>query len=115
VLLNHLTEDEATELRLRAARRRVVHALDAMSRLAAEITAGREPPESDELHEIARAAQRAEYTQNLVALTQSRAEQPPFVSHDGRGPPATGAEPVDPRARRDGRAGHSVLRSPPLG
>lgn len=64
VLLNHLTEDEATELRLRAARRRVVHALDAMSRLAAEMTAGREPPESDELHEIARVARRAEYTQN---------------------------------------------------
>lgn len=62
VLLNHLTEDQATELRQRAARRRVVHALDAMSRLAAEIAAGREPPESDELHEIARVAQRAEYT-----------------------------------------------------
>jgi hypothetical protein len=28
-----------------------------------QIAAGREPPESDELHEIARAAQRAEYTQ----------------------------------------------------
>lgn len=62
VLLNHLTEDEASELRLRAARRRVVHALDAMSRLAAEIAAGRKPPGSDELHEIARTAQRAEYT-----------------------------------------------------
>ncbi|ADB52321.1 hypothetical protein [Conexibacter woesei] len=63
VLLNHLTEEEASELRLRAASRRVVHALDAMSRLADEIAAGRKPPESDELHEIARAAQRAEYTQ----------------------------------------------------
>lgn len=63
VLLNHLTDGEASALRLRAVGRRVVHALDAMSRLAAEIDAGREPPESDELHEIARIAQRAEYTQ----------------------------------------------------
>ena len=63
VRLNHLTEDEASELRLRAAPRRVVHALDAMSQQAAAIAAGREPTESDEFHEIARAAQRAEYTQ----------------------------------------------------
>lgn len=63
-MLNHVSEDEASELRSRAARRRVIHALDAMSRQAAEIASGREPPESDELHEIARVAQRAEYTQN---------------------------------------------------
>lgn len=63
VLLNHLSEDAGSEIRARAVSRRVVHALDAMSRLAAGIADGREPPESDEWHEIARAAQRAEYTQ----------------------------------------------------
>lgn len=63
VLLNHVSEDEATEVRVRAVSRRVVHSFDAMSRLADEIADGRQPPESDELHEIARAAQRAEYTQ----------------------------------------------------
>lgn len=62
VLLDHLTADEATDLRARASSRRVAHALDAMSRLAAQIADGREPPASDELHEVARAAQRAEYT-----------------------------------------------------
>lgn len=64
VLLNHVSEDESPEVRARAVSRRIVHALDAMSRLAAEIADGRQPPESDELHEIARAAQRAEYTRS---------------------------------------------------
>ncbi|MBB4665289.1 hypothetical protein [Conexibacter arvalis] len=62
VLLGHVAEDEAIDLRARAVSRRVAHALDTMSRLAAEIANGREPPESSGLHEIARAAQRAEYT-----------------------------------------------------
>ncbi len=63
VLLNHVSEDETSEVRARAVNRRVGHSFDAMSRLADEIADGRQPPESDELHEIARAAQRAEYTQ----------------------------------------------------
>jgi hypothetical protein len=62
VLLSHVADHEASEVRARAVNRRVAHALDAMGRLAAEIADGREPPTSDELHEIARAAQRAEYT-----------------------------------------------------
>lgn len=62
MLLGHATPDETADLRARATRRRVGHALDAMSRLAAEVAAGGEVPASDELHEIARAAERAEYT-----------------------------------------------------
>lgn len=62
VLLQNVSPDQAVALRTRADQRRVGHALDAMTELAAEIDAGRTPPASDELHRIARASLRAEYT-----------------------------------------------------
>lgn len=61
-LLGGMPSDEVPDLDTRAAHRRVTKILAAMRTLADDITAGRrEPPESDELHEIARAAIRAEY------------------------------------------------------
>lgn len=62
VLLKNLSADQAADLRVRAAQRRVGHTLDAMVALAVEIDSGRALPESDELHQIARTAMRAEYT-----------------------------------------------------
>lgn len=62
VLLDHVPAERAADLRARAESRRVTHALEALSRLAVELAAGRTFPESDELHEIARTAERAEYT-----------------------------------------------------
>ncbi|MDO8185405.1 hypothetical protein Q5424_09835 [Conexibacter sp. JD483] len=62
VLLSHVTPEGTDNLRVRAKTRRVAHALDALSQLATELAAGREPAESDELHQIARLALRAEYT-----------------------------------------------------
>lgn len=61
-LLGGMPDDEIADLDARAAYRRVTKILAAMRTLADDITAGRrEPPESYELHEIARAALRAEY------------------------------------------------------
>jgi hypothetical protein len=61
-LLGGMPDDEKADLDTRAEHRRVTKILTAMRTLADGITAGRrEPPESDELHEIARAALRAEY------------------------------------------------------
>jgi hypothetical protein len=62
VLLKNLSEDQSADLHARAAQRRVAHTLDAMIALAVEIDSGRALPESDELHQIARTAMRAEYT-----------------------------------------------------
>lgn len=62
VLLKNLPEDQSADLHARAARRRVGRTLDAMIALAVEVDSGRALPESDELHQIARAAMRAEYT-----------------------------------------------------
>jgi hypothetical protein len=62
VLLTNLSADQSADLHARAVQRRVRHALDAMVALAVEIDSGRRLPESDELHRIARAAMRAEYT-----------------------------------------------------
>jgi hypothetical protein len=61
-LLGGMPDDQLADLDARAEHRRVTKILTAMRTLAEDITAGRrEPPESDELHEIARAALRAEY------------------------------------------------------
>lgn len=60
-LLAGLSEDEGQELDDRAARRGVVVILQAMLRLADDLKAGGTPPDSGELHEIARAALRSEY------------------------------------------------------
>ena len=62
VLLKNLSADQSADLHARAVQRRVGHALDAMVALAAAIDSGRPLPDSDELHRIARAAMRAEYT-----------------------------------------------------
>lgn len=62
VLLENLSVAQAADLHVRAAKRRVGHVLAAMVELAAEIDAGHALPESDELHRIAKAAIRAEYT-----------------------------------------------------
>lgn len=60
-LLAGLSEDEGQELDDRAARRGVVVILQAMLKLADDLKAGGTPPDSGELHEIARAALRSEY------------------------------------------------------
>lgn len=61
-LLGGMPDDEVADLDARAAHRRVTKILAAMRTLSDGITSGRrEPPESDELHEIARTALRAEY------------------------------------------------------
>lgn len=62
VLLADLTEEEAADLDARAPQRRLTTILGAMRRLADELPARADPPASDELHEIARAALRAEYS-----------------------------------------------------
>jgi hypothetical protein len=61
-LLGGMPGDEVADLDARAVQRRVSKILAAMRALAEDITSGRrEPPASDELHEIARTALRAEY------------------------------------------------------
>ncbi len=61
-LLGGLPDDEAPDLDARAQQRRVTKILAAMRALADDIESGRHaPPESWEMHEIARAALRAEY------------------------------------------------------
>ena len=60
-LLAGLSKDEADDLEARIATHRVSVILDAVRKLAADLEAGGAPPDSDELHEIARAALRAEY------------------------------------------------------
>ncbi len=62
VLLAELTDAEQADLDARAPGRRLTVIVDAMRRLAREIPSRSEPPASDELHEIARAALRAEYS-----------------------------------------------------
>jgi hypothetical protein len=62
VLLAELTEAEQADLDARAPERRVTVIVDAMRRLAHELPSRSEAPASDELHEIARAALRAEYS-----------------------------------------------------
>lgn len=61
-LLGGIPDDEVRYLDTRAVSRRVTAILKAMRTLAEEIAGGRrEPPASDEMHEIARAALNAEY------------------------------------------------------
>ena len=62
VLIVGLSAEEDAALETRAAARRVVAILKAMRRLADDLESGRAQPESDELHEIARDALRAEYS-----------------------------------------------------
>lgn len=62
VLLADLTEEEAADIDARASQRRVTAILAAMRRLADELPARGDVPPSHELHEIARAALRAEYS-----------------------------------------------------
>lgn len=62
VLLVELTEAEQADLDARAPERRLTVILDAMRRLARELPSRSEPPASDELHELARAALHAEYS-----------------------------------------------------
>jgi hypothetical protein len=63
VLLVELTDAEQADLDARAPGRRLTVIVDAMRQLARELSSRSEPPASDELHEIARAALRAEYSQ----------------------------------------------------
>jgi hypothetical protein len=60
-LLASLSDTETGDLDARASSRRVGIILKAMRKLADELEAGRPPPDSGELHEIARQAVRAEY------------------------------------------------------
>lgn len=58
MLLSGIPDDEAQDLDARASSHRVGTILKAMRDLADDLAAGREPPESDELHDIANAAAR---------------------------------------------------------
>lgn len=60
-LLAGLSEDEADDLDARVATHHVSTILNAVRKLADDLEAGSAPPDSDELHQIARAALRAEY------------------------------------------------------
>jgi hypothetical protein len=60
-LLAGLSQDEAIVLDSRASERAVTEILKTVREIADDIAAGGEPPDSGELHEIARAALRAEY------------------------------------------------------
>jgi hypothetical protein len=61
-LLGGVPDDEVAALDARAEQRRVTRILAEMRALADDITSGRrDPPATDEMHEIARAALRAEY------------------------------------------------------
>ncbi|MFI5008950.1 MAG: hypothetical protein ACHQDY_01600 [Solirubrobacterales bacterium] len=62
MLLSGLSDDEARDLDVRASGHRVETILKAMRNLAADLAAGRAPPESYELHDIARTALKAEYS-----------------------------------------------------
>ena len=62
MLIAELTDVEQADLDVRASGRRLTVIVDAMRRLARELPTRSEPPASDELHEIARAALRAEYS-----------------------------------------------------
>jgi hypothetical protein len=62
VLIAGLSDEEDAALEARAASRRVGAILKAMRRLADDLASGRAQPESDELHELARDALRAEYS-----------------------------------------------------
>jgi hypothetical protein len=62
VLLSELTEAEQSDLDVRAPRRRLTTIAAATRTLASELPNRDEPPTSDELQEIARAALRAEYS-----------------------------------------------------
>jgi hypothetical protein len=62
VLLAGLSDEESVALDARAPARRVTMILSAMRQLADDLSTGRAQPESDELHEIAREALRAEYS-----------------------------------------------------
>lgn len=61
ILLADVTAEEAVDLDTRAAQRRLTEAPGAMRRLADELPTRSEPPASDELHEIARAALHAAF------------------------------------------------------
>jgi hypothetical protein len=56
-----MPDDELTDLSARAPMRRVTKILSGMLATSREIAAGGEIPASDEMHEIARTALRAEY------------------------------------------------------
>lgn len=60
-LLSRLSPAHAAVLDRRATERRVTKILEAIREIAANLAAGDETPDSGELHEIARAALRAEY------------------------------------------------------
>ena len=62
-LLAGLSKDEADDLDARARAHRVAIIVDTVRKLADDLEAGRAPPDSGELHEIAREALRAEYAQ----------------------------------------------------
>ena len=62
MLLSGISDDEAQDLDARASSHRVGTVLQTMRDLANDLAAGREPPESDELHNIASAALKAEYS-----------------------------------------------------
>lgn len=62
MLLSGVSDDEARNLDVRAADHRVGTILEAMRNLTANLVVGRAPPESDELHDIARTALKAEYS-----------------------------------------------------
>lgn len=61
-LLGGMPQDELAELEARAPARRVTQILAAMRSTSREVSAGGEIPASDEMHEIARTALRAEYS-----------------------------------------------------
>jgi hypothetical protein len=60
-MLAGLSEEQAQALDRRASEREVTKILQAVREIADDVAAGGEPPDSGELHEIARAALRAEY------------------------------------------------------
>jgi hypothetical protein len=62
MLLSGVSDDEAKNLDARAPDHRVGTILRTMRSLAADLAMGRAPPESDELHDIARTALKAEYS-----------------------------------------------------
>jgi hypothetical protein len=60
-LLKGLSTDESAELDDRAPARRITAVLNAMRQLADELEAGRTPPDTSELHELANTTLRTEY------------------------------------------------------
>lgn len=62
VLLANLPNEEVTDLERKASDRRVARMLQAMRNLANDISRGQEPPSTDEIHALARATLRAEYS-----------------------------------------------------